>query len=152
MKRSGFTTMELVVVIIMIGAIAAIGLPKMRTVLDKTNVRSARQAVVTYTAMARAVAAERSCPSAVHFAYSTTSRVWVTACRIRPVTGLDTIGPVAKLYDSYKVTITSTTDSVGFDPRGLRLNTSNTTTVRFLGNVAGNSDSIVINQLGKVVR
>src|ERR1051325_9366247 len=44
MKRSGFTTIEMVIVVVLIGIIDAIGFPKIRQSLDKANVRSARAA------------------------------------------------------------------------------------------------------------
>src|SRR5438067_2094713 len=41
MRRVGFTTIELIIVVVMIGIIAVIGFPKIRRALDTTNVRSA---------------------------------------------------------------------------------------------------------------
>src|SRR5437899_822027 len=65
MRRSGFTAIELMIVIILIGVIAAVGFPKMRDTLDKTNVRSARVAVGTYTVTARSLAVARGCRALV---------------------------------------------------------------------------------------
>src|SRR6266566_3464547 len=45
MRRSGFTTIEMVIVVVLIGIIAMIGFPKISKTLDKTNVRSARDSV-----------------------------------------------------------------------------------------------------------
>ncbi|HYT03943.1 MAG TPA: hypothetical protein VEM13_03590 [Gemmatimonadales bacterium] len=152
MRRSGFTTIEMIIVVIMIGIIVAFGFPKLHGVLDKTNVRSARVAVGTYAAMARSAAIQRGCQAAVHFAYGTSSSVWVTSCR--PLTGaIDTIGPVENLYAHFNVTLSATPlDSVRYDPRGLSLETV-TTVVRFTGNVASNTDSLLIKRYtGKVVR
>src|SRR5438309_409300 len=67
MKRSGFTTIEMVIVVVLIGLIAAIGFPKIRQSLDKANVRSARAAVGTLAATARAAAIQRGCPGVIHF-------------------------------------------------------------------------------------
>jgi len=63
---------------------------------------------------------------------------------------IDTIGVVSQLGTLYNITLSETQDSVQFDPRGLRLN-NNSTTVWFAAS-SGEQDSIVINQLGKVVR
>jgi hypothetical protein len=54
------------------------------------------------------------------------------------------------LAQLYGVTVSSTQDSVQFDPRGLNLDNTTTTTVQFAG-ASGRTDSIVVNQLGKVV-
>jgi prepilin-type N-terminal cleavage/methylation domain-containing protein len=152
MGRRGFTMFELIVVIVIIGVITLIGFPKIKDALDKTNIRSARVAAATYVATARAAAVERGCRGVVHFSGST-GTVWVTVCPRMSTSGsgtIDTIGVVDPLASLYNVTMTETLDSVQFDPRGLRLN-ANTTTV-LLTTSSGGRDSIVINQLGKVVR
>src|SRR2546429_9930852 len=92
MRRSGFTTIEMVIVVVLIGIIAMIGFPKISKTLDKTNVRSARDAVGTLAGTARAAAIQRGCRSVLHFTGNTG---WVTtAC---PTT-VDTISGVQDLY------------------------------------------------------
>lgn len=151
MTRSGFTAIELMIVIILIGLIAAVGFPKIHATLDKTNVRSARVAVGTYAVTARSLAVARGCRAAVHFTYGTSSGVWVTACRPGSA-AIDTVGQVKDVYQDFNVTMSATQDSVQFDPRGLSLETANTT-VWFTGNVAANTDSVIIaSYTGKVVR
>jgi prepilin-type N-terminal cleavage/methylation domain-containing protein len=151
MTRSGFTAVELMIVIILIGLIAAVGFPKIRDTLDKTNVRSARVAVGTYTVTARSLAIQRGCRAVVHFSYGTSSGVWATSCRPGVAT-IDTVGQVKNVYQDFNVTMTATQDSVQFDPRGLSLETANTI-VYFTGNVSSITDSIVIaSYTGKVVR
>ena len=59
MRRSGFTTIEMIIVVAIIGIIALIGFPKIRQTLDKTNLRSARDAVGTLAGTARAAAGNR---------------------------------------------------------------------------------------------
>ena len=56
MRRVGFTTIELIIVVVMIGIIAVIGFPKIRRALDTTNVRSSRVYLSTAVATARAAA------------------------------------------------------------------------------------------------
>src|ERR1051325_2442969 len=124
MKRSGFTTIEMVIVVVLIGIIAAIGFPKIRQSLDKANVRSARAAVGTLAATARAVAIQRGCPGVMHF-LATNATAWVTrSCptKVAPGSG------VQQLSTRYKVTMVATRDSVRYDPRGLSVDnlTSNT--------------------------
>src|SRR3989442_10603727 len=68
MRRSGFTTIEMIIVVAIIGIITLIGFPKIRQTLDKTNLRSARAAVGTLAGTARAAAIQRGCRSALHFA------------------------------------------------------------------------------------
>jgi Tfp pilus assembly protein FimT len=77
----------------------------------------------------------------------------VTACpRLKPGAGtVDTVAMIDDVGARFGVTMTYTRDSVQYDPRGLSMDNA-TTIVRFTGNVAGNTDSILINNLGRVVR
>src|SRR5256885_12608193 len=91
MTRSGFSAVELMIVIILIGLIAAVGFPKIHGVLDKTNVRSARVAVGTYVVTARSLPIQRGGRAAVPFAYGASSRGGGAACRAGPGT-IRTVG------------------------------------------------------------
>ena len=148
MKRMGFTTIEMVIVVVLIGLIAAIGFPKIRQSLDKVNVRSARSAVSTLAATARSAAIQRGCPGVIHFV-ATNATVWVTtSCAAK----VDTVSGVQQLGTRFNVTMVATRDSVRYDPRGLSLdNLAANTVITFTGSVGSNVDSTVINPLGKVV-
>ena len=147
MRRSGFTTIEMVICVILIGIIASIGFPKIRTALDKSNVRSSRDALGTEAAIARAAAIQRGCRGVLHFGSGALSTVWVTtACP----TKVDTVAGVERLGTRFNVTIAATRDSVQYDPRGLSMDNA-VTVVRITG-AAGNKDSVLINTIGKVVR
>jgi prepilin-type N-terminal cleavage/methylation domain-containing protein len=153
MNRRGFTAIEMMIVVVLIGILTMIGFPKIRSALDKTNVRSARVSVTTFVALARAVATARGCHSVIHFAAGATSRAWVTACpRYAPGAGtVDTVAMIDDVDARFSVGMTYTRDSVQYDPRGLSMDNTQAI-VRFTGNVAANTDSLVINTLGKVVR
>src|SRR5438046_2476545 len=79
MRRVGFTTIEMIIVVVMIGIIAVIGFPKIRRALDSTNVRSTRVFVGTAVATARAAAVQRGCRAVVHFSRRADT-VWGTRC------------------------------------------------------------------------
>src|SRR2546422_6672406 len=108
MERSGFTTIEMIIVVLIIGVIAAIGFPKIRGTLDKTNVRSARVYLSTQLVTARATAVQRGCYAVVHFTSGASGAIWVTACpRRMPGAGtVDTIGGGGALADPSNVTLT----------------------------------------------
>lgn len=149
MNRAGFTAIEMAIVVTLIGIIALIGFPKIRRSLDKANVRSARAAVGTMAATARAASIQRGCPAVIHFAASNAT-VWVTTNCVAKV---DTVSGVQQLGPRFNVTMVATRDSLRFDPRGLSLDNMGTTNtvIRFTGTVGSNLDSTVINPLGKVV-
>ena len=150
-QRSGFTLLELMVVTSLIGLVSVMTLPKVRAIVDKTNVRSARVHVGNAVATTRAAAAQRGCRAVVHFSTTAGSTVWVTACpRQRPGPGtVDTLGPVESLAAKYAVTLTSTSDSIEYDATGLS-RTNRTTTV-WVTAMTGNKDSVVVNPIGKVL-
>ena len=147
MRRSGFTTIEMIIVVAIIGIIALMGFPKIRQTLDKTNLRSARDAVGTLAGTARAAAIQRGCRGVLHFAANT---VWVTtACPAK----VDTVSGVQDLYARFKVTMSYSRDSVQYDPRGLSMDGfASNTVAQLTGSVSTNRDSVMINPLGKVVR
>ena len=147
MTRRGFTVIEMVIVVAIIGIITLIGFPKIRRTLDKTNLRSARDAVGTLAGTARAAAIQRGCRGVLHF---TSNTVWVTtACPAK----VDTVSGVQDLYARFKVTMSTSRDSVQYDPRGLSMDGFNSNTVaRLTGSVTTNKDSVMINPIGKVVR
>jgi len=155
MRRSGFSIIEMIIVIVMMGIIAVIGFPRIRRALDKTNVRSARVFLGTAVATARAAAVQRGCRGVVHFASGSgaAGKVWVTACpRTSPGVGtIDTIGSVEQLSARYNVTLTANIDSIRYDPRGLSMDNSDVM-VRIAGNTTTGHDSLLVNRIGKVVR
>ena len=74
-------------------------------------------------------------------------------CTKNCVAKVDTVSGVQQLGTRFKVTMAPSRDSLRFDPRGLSLDNLGTTStvIRFTGTVASNTDSTVINPLGKVV-
>lgn len=153
MRQTGYTVLEMLIVIAVIGVVASIGFPHIRRALDKSNVRSARIFLGTAAVTARQSAGARLCRAVVHFTSGTNGSVWVTACpRFQSGSGsVDTLGPVEPLASRYNVTLTATRDSVQFDPRGLSLDNANTT-VSIRGASAATLDSVLINPIGMVVR
>ncbi|MBI1967766.1 MAG: GspH/FimT family pseudopilin [Gemmatimonadetes bacterium] len=148
MRRDGFTFVEILIVMIIIGVIAALGIPRIRDAIEKQNVRSTRAALGILVAKARAVAVDRGCRSTLYVTSGTNGRAWVAACRTGGP-GRDTIGGVEQLAERFGVTITAGRDSIAFDPRGLAAQFQ-TTVIHFQS--GGIRDSVVINPLGKVVR
>lgn len=151
MRNSGFTFVEILIVMIIMGVIATLGIPRIRDAVLKTNVRGARVEVGTLVATARAAAVQRGCRAVVHFTSGASGQAWVTACpRLRAGSGtVDTLGNVEQLGARYSVSVSFSRDSVQYSPRGLNMDYQ-VTTVWFSN--AATQDSVMVNQLGKVVR
>ena len=77
MRTRGFTFIEVLIVMVLIGIIAALGIPRIRDAIQKNNVRSARAAIGTLVAKARGAAVQRGCKSAIHFTQGTAGKIWV---------------------------------------------------------------------------
>ncbi len=117
-RRMGFTVVEMMIVVVIIGLVTVAVMPKVRQGMVQTNVRGARTTVVNALAKARAGSTQ------------TGRRTWlklsgnkaIVLARPRRAAGAgdaDTLGAVQDLSKAYGVTLTSTVDSIQFDPRGL---------------------------------
>lgn len=145
-RDSGFSVIELLWVIVLIGLMAALGIPRIRDAVQKQNVRGARVAAVAHVVKARNAAVQRGCRATVHM--RSTGAIWVTACRTAGA-GLDTLGGMDNLYDRYGITLSASRDSIQFDPRGLSVG-NQSATISFTNTLA--TDTITINAVGRVAR
>lgn len=149
MGRRGFSTIEMIIVVVLIGVIASIGFPRLRRGLEKQRIRNTKALVATMVATARGAAIQRGCTAAVNFAADS---VWVTACGLvgNPPPLNQMVGTAKRVKADVNVTLSASQAQVSFDPRGMRTGLFQTTTVRVIGPTY--QDSVVINELGKVKR
>src|SRR5215510_5998286 len=76
MRRNGFSMVEVLFVLILVGLIATIGFPRLQRGLEKQNVRSSKAMIATLAATARGTAIQRGCSATLNI---TGDSVWVTA-------------------------------------------------------------------------
>ena len=148
MGRKGFSTIEMIIVVVLIGIIASIGFPRLRRGLEKQRIRNTKALLATMVATARGTAIQRGCVARLNIA---TDSVWVTACGLvgNPPPANQLVGTAKRVKEDVNITLTSTQPTITYDPRGMRLNFLQTT-VRVIGPTY--QDSVVINELGKVKR
>jgi prepilin-type N-terminal cleavage/methylation domain-containing protein len=148
MGRKGFSTIEMIIVVVLIGLIASIGFPRLRRGLEKQRIRNTKALIATMVATARGSAIQRGCVATLNIA---TDSVWVTACGLTgnppPVNQL--VGTSKRVKNDVNITLSSTQATITYDPRGMRLDFL-PTTVRVIGPTY--RDSVMINELGKVKR
>jgi len=143
MNRRGFSLIELLIVIVMIGVIASFGYPSIRRGLESQRVAGARNAISTMNAKARALAVQRSRAVALVLNGNT-----VLLVSRHPVTGALDTADIRNLYTVHGVTIGSTRDTLRYDPRGLGLQNSSTSIT--ITRPGGYADTLVINSLGGI--
>ena len=146
MTRRGFTLIEMLMVIVIIGAVGVIMFPRLSGELNRQNVRSARQAITALHARARA--------SAIQRARATSLIRDGNEIRIEsrhPVTGaVDTIGTPLDVSTSHGgVAMTWTRDVLTFDPRGIGIEGTSTRIIVSRPNFA---DTLVISAVGSIVQ
>jgi len=146
MSRKGFSTIEMIIVVVLIGVIATMAFPRLRRALEKQNIRSAKALLATLAATARGTAVQRGCSATLNL---TVDSVWVTACGVNPPAASVQVGTKKLVGREFSVTLNPSAATVVYDPRGMAT-VFQTTSVRIIG--PNYQDSVVINQLGKVTR
>jgi prepilin-type N-terminal cleavage/methylation domain-containing protein len=145
MNRRGFTLMEVLIALGLIAVLAAMAVPRIGTALTRQSVRSARGAVVTMHAKARGAAIQRGRRANLIFNGNT-----VLVLTRHPVTGaLETVGSAENLFSRYGVTVSTSRDTLRFDPRGLGMESGNT---KITVQKGAFSEGIEISALGRVLR
>ena len=150
MNTRGFSAIELLVVFVIIGIIAAFGIPRVRSTVLKSNVRSAKAAMGTLVAKAKAVAVARGC-NATMTLDATGGTVSISVCADTG-TGTQILGGVDSLAARFNVVMAPSSNTLQFDPRGLATNFATLTVVFASATSSSIRDSVIINQLGQVVR
>lgn len=145
MNRRGFSAIELLVVLAIVGVITAFGIPRVRLAIVKSNIRSAKAAFGTLVVKARAAAVARGCNATLTLDNGTVS---ISVCADTG-SGTQILGGVDSLAARFNVTMTSSATTLQFDPRGL-----STTYATLIARFSSNSltDSVIVNQLGQVMR
>jgi prepilin-type N-terminal cleavage/methylation domain-containing protein len=150
-RKNGFTLVEMMIVVVLIGAILLIGWPKVASGLAKTNLRSSRTTVANMFAKARAFAMQSNRRTSINF---NGNNVVITASprTLAGVGTVDSIGGVEKLSEAYGVALTSspTTSSVTYDPRGIR--NLGGGSVKFMLTRNSKQDSVMVDVLGRVTK
>jgi prepilin-type N-terminal cleavage/methylation domain-containing protein len=148
-QRRGFTVIEMVLVIMIIGIATVIGLPRMNAAATGASVRGARTTLINLISRTR-IAATQTNRIAVFKIDANNAVILLRPRRLPGAGNADTLGPVAQLGESYGVTVTASIDSVRFDPRGMASGFGTGTTFAVSKN--GKTEIITIDGLGRVTK
>jgi prepilin-type N-terminal cleavage/methylation domain-containing protein len=148
-SSKGFTVLEMLLVIMIIGIVSLIGLPRMRAGMTSTNVRGARTTLINMLSRTRIAATQNSRVAVLKV--QANNAVILMRPRLLPGAGdADTLGAVAPLGDSYGVTVTAAIDSVRFDPRGMASGFGTGTTFVLVRD--GVTERVTVDGLGRVTK
>ena len=149
--RNGFTLVETLIVVVLLGLIVLIGFPKISSAMSQADLRSARTTLVNLVATARASAVQSNRRTWIKFEGNTAHVL--ARPRIDGVggaAGADTVGTIHDLADQYKVAVTPGLDSIQFDPRGFGTDLGGSTSI--VVSRDGHSSTITIDGLGRVTK
>jgi prepilin-type N-terminal cleavage/methylation domain-containing protein len=117
-SRYGFTLVETLIVVVLLGLIVLIGFPKISAAMGKSDLRSARTTMVNLVATARAASVQANRLTWIKFEGNSAYVIARPRLTVGGAGDVDTIGTVHDLNGQYKVGVTASTDSIQFDPRG----------------------------------
>lgn len=151
--------MEIVVVLVIVGALVSIAMRPLNYQRLKTNARSARVKASQGLALARSTAIARGCVAVFHLQVTNSAppvpppgTMWVTACTANQIGALgpatETLGKVDTLTNRFGVTVSGTADSIQFDSRGFTVNYVSGAYAFSAG--SGARDSLTITSMGRV--
>jgi prepilin-type N-terminal cleavage/methylation domain-containing protein len=141
----GFTLIEVLIVMVVVGIMLSIAVPRFGDSITRGNVHAARNLVVSRHATARATAVQRARPTRLVFNGGN-----LVIRSQHPVTGAtQTIGAPEGLNSHYGVTFYATRDSLVFDARGLGMESGVTTIVV---SKSGYADTVQISSMGRVLK
>jgi len=149
-RRKGFSLVEMLIVVVVLGIIVLIGLPKFQAGVVNTNVRAARTALINMIAAARTASSQtnRSTWGKIE---SNRALVLARPRRLPGAGNADTIGPVQDLGQAYGVTVrtgtATTVDSFGFNPS---LTTLGAVATKFSISHSGRTDTVGVDGIGRV--
>lgn len=147
-SRAGFSLVEMLVVIVIIGLMVLFALPKLGPAYDHAMVRSARTAVTNLYNTTRTAARASNRIAVLRLNGNV---LVIERDSAFPSTGKDTVSMGGKFHDlskQYGVTITGP-DSVRVDPRGMLMPSGTHTWVLARD---GWSDSVMVNSYGRMIR
>ncbi|GAC1478464.1 MAG: hypothetical protein NVS1B4_22230 [Gemmatimonadaceae bacterium] len=142
--RSGFTVVELMVVIVVMGLLMTIALPKFHDMTRKADLTSAKHYVTSYLMTARATSLRRS-RSAYFKRAGNTIQVTVDSLGSQPA-----LIQSFALDSAFKVRmVTATYDSIIYNQRGFATNIATSATFVLAADTF--TDSVCVTRLGTVL-
>jgi prepilin-type N-terminal cleavage/methylation domain-containing protein len=145
----GFSLVEMLMVVVIIGIMLRFGLPYFRTANTKADVRSAADLVSSLHATTKQAAVQRGRVS--QLIMDRTNQTMVVVANKVTGSGVDTVGSVQSLSSRFGVAFSTspTRDTLMFTPRGLGVESSDTRIIIAKGSFR---DTLIISSAGRLMR
>ena len=144
-KLKGVTLIEMLIVMVLIGIVTAISLPKLANTTDDLAVRSARQEVGSYLSQARALAIQNGRMGRFIRSGNTIRIALDNASGQTIVLASQDLG-----VGNGVTLVASPSDTVAFDPRGVLTTDASASSPKVLISRNGIADSVCVVGRGKV--
>ena len=141
-QRKGFTLIEIITVVVIMGVVMMMALPKYGNMNDRNQIRSAKDGLAARISAARAAAVASGKP-AIFSLLGDTMRVTLRSDGVTTLKGAD-----VNLHNQFGVTVTSGDASVVFDGRGM----SNQVAIKIKFTRGSLNDSLCVSKLGLINR
>ena len=141
-RQKGFTLIEIIMVMVIMGIVMMMALPKYGNMNDRNQMRSAKDGLAARISAARAAAVASGKPS-TFAVIGDTMRVTLTSNGVTTTKGAD-----VNLYKQFGVSMTSGGATIVFDGRGM----ANQTALKFKFTRGSISDSLCVSKLGLINR
>lgn len=143
-SRLGFTLIEMMMVMVIIGILVAFGLPKFNSIRNSGRVGAAKVQMSTSITTARAAAIQNGRPSRWSVSGNT-----VTITAQNAAGNYVGVGAPMDYRAEYNVNLTANTSTINFDGRGIANGLNSTAKIFVQGST---TDSICVTVLGVVLR
>lgn len=142
-KRSGFTLIEMMVVVALMAIMMTVAAPRIRSIRDRSNLRAARDEVATAFALARSAAVQKGIVATLTARGDSVSVTLSSGQLVLAPRALD------ELYGA-SLRPVAADQTVQFDSRGFAINRPAQT--QYVLSVGGASASVCVSKLGLVTK
>ena len=145
-SRPGYTLTEMLIVVVMVGALTLIAIPKFSGLVERNKLSAAREEIAAAIATARAAAVQKGRTATLWFSGN---QMWVTVVTSN-AGATATVVPMKSFTSLYNVSVAASDSAITFDMRGFATpRLSSTGIFRIVG--TSRRDSVCITTAGQIM-